>query len=40
MKKNFNQKFLIDIQIDQGPTFQYNLTDSYQKFNEDLFKQG
>ena len=40
MKKNFNQKILIDIQIEKGPTFQYNLTDSYQKFNEDLFKQG
>ena len=40
MKKNFNQKILIDIQIEQGPIFQYNLTDSYQKFKEDLFKQG
>ena len=40
MESNKNQKILVEIKIKYGPTFQYYLTDSYQKFNEFLFKKG
>ena len=40
MKKNINQKILVEIIIKYGPSFQYYLPDSYQKFNEDLYKKG
>ena len=40
MEKNKNKKILVEIEIKYGPSFQYYLTDSYQKFNEFFFTKG
>ena len=40
MKTNVNQKAIVDISVKFGPSFEYQLPDSYIKFNEDLFKKG
>ena len=40
MRNNLNQKALVEISVKYGPSFQYQLPDSYIKFNEDLYKMG
>lgn len=40
MKNNLNQKAIVEISVKFGPSFEYQLPDSYIKFNEDLYKKG
>lgn len=40
MKNNLNQKSTVEILIKNGPSFHYQIPDSYLRFNEDFFKKG
>ena len=40
MKNKTNQKAIVEISVKFGPSFEYQLPDSYIKFNEDLYKKG
>ena len=40
MKNNLNQKSTVEIIIKNGPSFHYQMPDSYLRFNEDFFKKG
>lgn len=39
MKNNLNQKSTVEIIIKNGPSFHYQMPDSYLRFNEDFFKK-